>query len=221
MANTHSTLSALFTDIAGAIREVDGSTGKIVADTFPDKIRNLSSGHLYQEVANLHIIGSVEKKASTGKYLHLFPYFQSGYHGRMLTKNDAEIDLILFEFNVSDKCNVTLFVSIKTECVLTMSTVDGVTSYSCAELIHTSSGEDLKQFYPEQYYSFPSETLNGHMSSFVTISYNKYQDHNALIYSHTIMNSSVLNQDPQTGYIADTDCGKPTVRIIALSRVAV
>lgn len=39
MANTHSSLSALFTDIADAIRELTGETGTIVADEFPDYIR--------------------------------------------------------------------------------------------------------------------------------------------------------------------------------------
>lgn len=39
MANTHTSLSALFTDIANAIREKTGETGTIVADDFPDLIR--------------------------------------------------------------------------------------------------------------------------------------------------------------------------------------
>ena len=40
MANTHTSLSSLFTDIADAIREKTGDTGTIVADDFPDVIRN-------------------------------------------------------------------------------------------------------------------------------------------------------------------------------------
>lgn len=43
MANTHSTLSALFTAIADAIRAKTGSTAKIVADDFPDAIAGISS----------------------------------------------------------------------------------------------------------------------------------------------------------------------------------
>ena len=39
MAETYSTLSALFTDIADAIREKTGDTATIVADDFPDVIR--------------------------------------------------------------------------------------------------------------------------------------------------------------------------------------
>lgn len=38
MAETYSTLSALFTDIADAIREKTGETASIVADDFPDVI---------------------------------------------------------------------------------------------------------------------------------------------------------------------------------------
>lgn len=39
MAETYSTLSALFTDIADAIREKTGETASIIADDFPDMIR--------------------------------------------------------------------------------------------------------------------------------------------------------------------------------------
>lgn len=42
MPNKHATLSALFTDIADAIREVMDTTDTIVADTFPDYIRELT-----------------------------------------------------------------------------------------------------------------------------------------------------------------------------------
>lgn len=38
MANTHSTLASLFTDIAKAIRSKTGSSASIVADQFPDAI---------------------------------------------------------------------------------------------------------------------------------------------------------------------------------------
>lgn len=48
MANTHTSLSALFTDIADAIREKTGDTGSIVADQFPDYIRTLRPPiHIY------------------------------------------------------------------------------------------------------------------------------------------------------------------------------
>jgi hypothetical protein len=38
---THTNLSGLFTDIADAIREKNGSTAKIVADNFPTVIRDI------------------------------------------------------------------------------------------------------------------------------------------------------------------------------------
>lgn len=41
MANTHTSLSSLFTDIADAIREKTGDTATIVADDFPDVIREM------------------------------------------------------------------------------------------------------------------------------------------------------------------------------------
>ena len=41
MAEKYSTLAALFTDIADAIREKTGATATIVADDFPDVIRNV------------------------------------------------------------------------------------------------------------------------------------------------------------------------------------
>lgn len=40
MANKHATLAALFTDISDAIREKTGDTASIIADDFPDVIRN-------------------------------------------------------------------------------------------------------------------------------------------------------------------------------------
>lgn len=48
MANTHSTLSSLFTAIANAIRSKTGGTGAIVADQFPSAI----SGIQVAEVMN-------------------------------------------------------------------------------------------------------------------------------------------------------------------------
>lgn len=44
MANKHDTLNSLFTDIADAIREKTGSTEQIVADDFPEKIKELPTG---------------------------------------------------------------------------------------------------------------------------------------------------------------------------------
>ena len=47
MANTHTTLTSLFTEIANSIREKTGSTNTIVADTFPTEIANLRTGFDY------------------------------------------------------------------------------------------------------------------------------------------------------------------------------
>ena len=44
MANTHTTLTSLFADIADAIREKSGTTANIVADAFPSAIRSIESG---------------------------------------------------------------------------------------------------------------------------------------------------------------------------------
>lgn len=43
MANTHTTLTGLFTDIADAIRAKTGGTESIVADAFPEAIRNVNN----------------------------------------------------------------------------------------------------------------------------------------------------------------------------------
>ena len=44
MANKHETLASLFTDTADAIREITGTSEKIIADNFPDIIREISVG---------------------------------------------------------------------------------------------------------------------------------------------------------------------------------
>lgn len=44
MANSHATLTALFADIADAIRAKTGKTDKIVADNFPSEIEAIESG---------------------------------------------------------------------------------------------------------------------------------------------------------------------------------
>jgi len=44
MANNHSNLTSLFTDIADAIRAKTGSSDPIVADQFPEAIEGISGG---------------------------------------------------------------------------------------------------------------------------------------------------------------------------------
>ena len=44
MANKHETLASLFTDTADAIREITGTNEKIIADNFPEVIREISVG---------------------------------------------------------------------------------------------------------------------------------------------------------------------------------
>ena len=114
MANTHSTLSALFTDIADAIREADGSTGNIVADTFPDKIRNLSSGTLYQEVANIKVEGSVavyEDIVAGKRKKYIFKGTGSGGI-TVNSKNNARIEIVIAAFTIPSLfTDIYIFVS--------------------------------------------------------------------------------------------------------------
>ena len=58
MANTHKTLSSLFSDIADAIRTKTGESGKIVADNFPSKISAISSG-IGEKIGSYLINGGV------------------------------------------------------------------------------------------------------------------------------------------------------------------
>jgi hypothetical protein len=44
MANTHSTLASLFSDIADAIRAKTGGSASITADNFPSEIASIPSG---------------------------------------------------------------------------------------------------------------------------------------------------------------------------------
>ena len=60
MANKHNTLRNLFTDIADAIREKTGSTDAIIADNFPNIIRNITTGI----ETNFEIIGGTTQPAS-------------------------------------------------------------------------------------------------------------------------------------------------------------
>lgn len=46
MANTHTTLTALFTDVANAIRSKTGKTGSLVADNFPSAISEIQTPNL-------------------------------------------------------------------------------------------------------------------------------------------------------------------------------
>lgn len=66
MANNHATLTALFTDIADAIRAKTGKTGKIVADNFPSEIAAIQAGG-----------GSADEKTCTIKFNGWSSYFTS------------------------------------------------------------------------------------------------------------------------------------------------
>lgn len=57
MANTYTTLSALFTAIADAIRQKTGSNGQIVADDFPTEIRNIFT--IGEKVGNYEVSGGI------------------------------------------------------------------------------------------------------------------------------------------------------------------
>lgn len=53
MANTYTTLNALFTAIANAIRTKTGSSATIKADDFPTAISNIPSGKFYQGTVDI------------------------------------------------------------------------------------------------------------------------------------------------------------------------
>lgn len=70
MANTHETLASLFTDIADAIRAVNGDNSPIVADNFPDAISelaNISSDAIEAVDAVFNEDGSVTETYESGK----------------------------------------------------------------------------------------------------------------------------------------------------------
>lgn len=52
----HNTLGGLFTDIADAIREKSGGTGEIVADNFPDEIKNLATHEVEDALVSTGIV---------------------------------------------------------------------------------------------------------------------------------------------------------------------
>ena len=62
MANTHTTLSGLFSAIANAIRAKTGGTGAIVADNFPAEIESISTGGI---TADSPFISNVVTSSST------------------------------------------------------------------------------------------------------------------------------------------------------------
>lgn len=69
MANSHTTLSNLFSDTANAIREVGGSSATIIADNFPDAIRRLPVARIPSRITagNTPVamaIGEVEVKGT-------------------------------------------------------------------------------------------------------------------------------------------------------------
>lgn len=64
MVNTYTTLDSLFTGIADAIRLKNGSTGIIIADTFPNEIRSLRTGFDYNN-HNVTVIEDYQFKNCT------------------------------------------------------------------------------------------------------------------------------------------------------------
>lgn len=201
MANTHSTLSALFTDIAGAIREVDGSTEKIVADTFPDKIRNLSSGTLYQEVANLKLTGSRSTYLGDSLYnLHLTSFGNSsGKYAR--TKNGASIDLAIIEIALGDARKTTFFFVPK-KAVFAFDVTDGETTISSLELTNDEMLINL------------TSCLSVGGTCNILAGTNSLHTVPTLMYNTN-------GTDPQYYRSADGSLGVPVVKIVAFSRAAV
>ena len=68
MANNYSTLSALFTAIANAIRAKTGSTEKIVADNFPSAIAGISSSTTFTRYMHTITASGSFVVPATGKY---------------------------------------------------------------------------------------------------------------------------------------------------------
>ena len=68
MANNYSTLSALFTAIANAIRAKTGSTEKIVADNFPSAIAGISSSTAFTRYMHTITASGSFVVPATGKY---------------------------------------------------------------------------------------------------------------------------------------------------------
>ena len=74
MANSHSNLTSLFTDIASAIREKNGNTNTIVADAFPTAIRDIEVGEsadkIFEKVLSRGFseINNYEEVATIGNY---------------------------------------------------------------------------------------------------------------------------------------------------------
>ena len=69
MANTHSTLNALFTDIADAIRAKKNSIETIIADNFPIEIENLKTGFNYDSSYVTTIFPPAKSNSSPCKYV--------------------------------------------------------------------------------------------------------------------------------------------------------
>ena len=66
MPNTHETLSALFTDIANAIRGKTGGTTPLVADNFPAEIAGIETGGGGGATEQWYSLTTTEQKLPNG-----------------------------------------------------------------------------------------------------------------------------------------------------------
>ena len=81
MPNQHSTLTGLFTDIASAIREKDGSSAPIIADAFPSAIRAIPSGGGGDHDAEDGIIMGTISRYTNERIMSIRRYAFYGYSG--------------------------------------------------------------------------------------------------------------------------------------------
>lgn len=87
-------LKPLFSDIANAIREKDGSTGTIPADTFPERIRGISSEKIGLPYPLRTVFVNYKKVLKNSRCTILYP-------GELGNSNNKILTTGMNEFNIS------------------------------------------------------------------------------------------------------------------------
>lgn len=97
MANQHSTLTGLFSDIADAIREKDGSSASIVADAFPTAIRAIPSGGGGDDIAASILDGTIsEYTNSTVTTIRAHAFYDCIHLQSVSTPNCSQVEAYAF-----------------------------------------------------------------------------------------------------------------------------